>query len=68
MKALRRRILKLAFFVPMLEIRNCNIPPPGGASFDPRGIICIKLVKVYKEMLHTKHQSSTPLCLREEEF
>ena len=34
---------------------------------DPRAI-CTNLVKVHKEMLHTKYQSSTPSNFREKEF
>ena len=34
----------------------------------PRGIIWIKLTKVYKEMLHTKNLTSIPSSFREEEF
>ena len=42
--------------------------PPGGASFDPRGIIWIELIKVHKAMLHTTNQSSKPSRFREEKF
>ena len=46
-----------------------NLWPPGsGVSFDPKGIIWIKLIKVHKEMLNTKYQSSNPSNFREEEF
>ena len=41
--------------------------PQGGASFDPRGIIWIELIKVHKAMLHT-NQSSNPSRFREEEL
>ena len=47
-------------------VQNCD--PHHGASFDPRGTICTKLVEVYKEMLHTKYESSTASSFREEEF
>ena len=40
------------------HVQNCD--PWGGDSFDPRDIICTKLVEIHKEMLHNKHQSSTP--------
>ena len=46
-------------------VQSCD--HPCWANFDPRGIICSNLVKVYKEMLHTKYQSSTPSSFREEE-
>ena len=46
----RRRILKLVFFVPIFQI----VTPCGGFSFDPKGIIRIKLIKVHKEMLNIK--------------
>ena len=42
--------------------------PRAGASFDPRGIILIELIKVHKTMLHTKNQSFRPSRFREEEF
>ena len=48
------------------HVQNCD--PWAEASFDPRGIICTKFIEVNKEMLHTKHQSSTPSSFREEEF
>ena len=41
------------FFVTIVP--TCD--PRGGASFDPRGIIWVKLIKVHKAMLHTKNQS-----------
>ena len=48
------------------HVQNCD--PRGGASFNPRGIICTKSVEVHKEMFHTKHQSSMPSSFREEEL
>ena len=60
----RRRILKLVFFVPMFQL----VTPGVGPVLNPRGIIWIKLTKAYKEMLHTKNQSSIPSSFREEEF
>ena len=42
---------------------NCD--PGGAVSFDPKGIIRIKLIKVHKEMLNTKYQSSNPSSFRE---
>ena len=33
-------------------------------SFNPMVIMCPNLVKVYKETLHTKYQSSTPSSFR----
>ena len=39
-----------------------------GPVLIPRGIIWIKLTKVYKEMLHTENLSSIPSSFREEEF
>ena len=39
-----------------------------GPVLIPRGIMWIKLTKVYKEMLNTKYQSSNPSSFREEEF
>ena len=44
------RILKLVFFVPMFEIVTSRV----GVSFDPKGIIRIKLIEVHKEMLNNK--------------
>ena len=49
----------LCSYVPSCE-------PRGGANFDPKGIICTNLVKVHKEMLQTKYQSSKPSSFREE--
>ena len=45
------------FFILGSYVQTCD--PKGGASFDPRGIICPNLVEVHKEMLHIKYQSST---------
>ena len=45
-----------------------NLWPQGGISFDPKGIIWMKLIKVQKEMLHTKYQSCNSSGFREEEF
>ena len=61
---LGRRILKLVFFVPMFQLVTSGV----GVSFDPKGIIRIKLIKVHKEMLNTKYQSSNPSSFSEEEF
>ena len=41
--------------------------PRGGVSFDPKGNMN-KLIKVHKEMLNTKYQSSNPSSFREEKF
>ena len=73
MKALRLPVSEKNFEVCLLcsHVQNCDPPPPTPrrrASFDPRGIMCTKLVEVRKEMLHNKHQSSTPSRFREEEF
>ena len=51
-------------FVPLVP--TCD--PQGGASFDSKGIIWIRLIKINKEMLNTKYQSSNPFSFREEEF
>ena len=41
-----------------------NLWPRGrGGSFDPRGIIWTYFVEVYKEMLYTRYQSSSPYGL-----
>ena len=45
-----------------------NLWPRGGIRFNPKGIIWIKLIKVHKEMLNTKYQSSNPSSFREEEL
>ena len=42
--------------------------PRGRANFDPRGIKCPNLVEVYKQILHTKYQSSMPSSFREDNF
>ena len=42
--------------------------PRGMTGFDPRGIKWTNLVKVQKEMIYTKYQSSRPSSFREEEF
>ena len=42
--------------------------PLCGVSFDSKGIIWIRLIKVLKEMLNTKYQRSNPFSFREEEF
>ena len=52
------------FFVTIVP--TCDLL--GGASFDPRGNIWIKLIKAHKEMLYTKYESPTPSIFREEEF
>ena len=51
------------FFVSIVQA--CDLL--GGASSDSRGIIWIQLIKVHKEMLCTKYESSTP-SFREEVF
>ena len=53
--------------LPCSYVRNCDTPG-AGPVLTPKGIIRTKLVEVHKEMLHTKHQSSTPYSFREEEF
>ena len=45
-----------------------NLWPHCGVSFNPKGIIWIKLIKVNKEMLNTKYKSCNPSSFREEEF
>ena len=45
-----------------------NLWPHCGVSFDSKGIIWIKLIKVHQEMLNTKYQISNPCSFREEEF
>ena len=42
--------------------------PGVGPVLIPRGIMWIKLTKVYKAMLHTENLSSIPSSFREEEF
>ena len=39
--------------------------PQGGASFDSKGIIWIRLIKVHKELLNIKYQRSNPFSFRE---
>ena len=58
----RGRILKLVFFVPMFQLVTSRV----GISFDPKGIIRIKLLEVHKEMLNTEYQSSNPSSFSEE--
>ena len=60
----RRKVLKIGCFVPMFHLVTLRCR----ANFDPRGIIWKDLVKVHKEMLHTKYQSYTPFSFRESEF
>ena len=65
-----------ALSLPVSEKKNfevgllCSYFPtcdPGRwVNFDPRGIIWIQLITVYKEKLNTKYQSSTPSSFREE--
>ena len=43
-----------------------NLWHPGWGQFLPKEIIWIKLIKVHKEMLNTKYQSSNPSSFREE--
>ena len=60
----RRRIFEvglLCSYVPTYDPRD-------RISFDPKGIIWMKLIKVHKEMLNTKYQSSNPSTFREEKF
>ena len=45
-----------------------NLWPRNEASFDPRSILWIKLIKVHKEMLHTKNHSPIPSSFRKEEI
>ena len=59
----RRRILKLVFFVPMFQL----VTPLWG-QFYSKGIIWTRLIKVHKEMLNNKYQSTNPCSFREEEF
>ena len=42
--------------------------PRCGVSFNSKGIIWMRLIKVHKDMLNTKYQSSKPCSFREEEF
>ena len=56
--------IEFYIFVPLVP--TCD--PQGGATFDSKGIIWIRLIKVHKEMLNTKYQSSNPFSFREEEF
>ena len=51
---------KKNFKVFLLKFQTCD--HPGGAEFDPRGIICTTLL----EMLHMKYQSSAPSSFRVE--
>ena len=51
----------LCSYVPTCDHR-------GGINFDLKGIIWTKLIKIHKEMLNTKYQSSNPSSFREEEF
>ena len=44
------------------------VTPRVGPVLIPRGIMWIKLTKVYKEMLHTKNLSSISSSFREEKF
>ena len=60
----RRRILKLVFFVPMFQL----VTPGVGSVLTPKESYEKKLIKVHKEMLNTKYQSSNPSSFREEEF
>ena len=60
----QRRIFKLVFFVPMFQLVTAGM----GSFLTPKGIIWIKLIKVHKEMLNTKYQSSNPSGFREEKF
>ena len=56
-------------FWSLLSLFICsNLWPCWGASFDPRGIIWTNLLKVHKEKLYTKYQSSKPSSFREVEF
>ena len=56
--------IEFYIFVPLVP--TCD--PQGRASFDSKGIIWIRLIKVHKEMLNTKYQSSNPFSFREEEL
>ena len=56
-------------FSPQLNSTSLFLcDPQGGASFDSKGILSIGLIKVQKEMLNTKYQSSNPFSFREKEF
>ena len=56
--------IEFYIFVPLVS--TCD--PQGGASFDSKGILWIRLIKVNIEILNTKYQSSNPFSFREEEF
>ena len=56
----------IEFYIFVTLVPTCD--PQGGASFDSKGIIWIRLIKVNIEMLNTKYQSSYPFSFREEEF
>ena len=56
--------IEFYIFVPLVP--TCD--PQGGASFDSKGIIWMRLIRVHKGMLNTKYQSSNPFSFREEEF
>ena len=60
----RRRILKLVFFVPMFQL----VTPGVGSVLTRKESYEKRLVKVHKEMLNTKYQSSNPSSFRGEEF
>ena len=45
-----------------------NLWPCCGVSFDAKGIIWIRLIRVHKEMQNSKYQSSNPCNFRREEF
>ena len=68
MKALRLPVSeKKNFYVCLLCSHVQNYDPRSRASFDPRGIICKKVVEVHK-MLNTKHQSSMPQASEKKNF
>ena len=60
----RRRILKLVIFVPIFQI----VTPGVGSVLTPKESYEKKLIKVHKEMLNAKYQSSNPSSFREEKF
>ena len=58
---------KKSFEVGLLRSHVPTCDTRVGVSFDPKGIIWIKL-KVHKEMLNTKYQSSSPYSLGQKDF
>ena len=62
----RRRIMNYEVGLLCSYVPTCD--PRGRISFDPKGIVWIKLIKVHKEMHKTKYQSTNPSSFREEKF